>query len=120
MEKTYRVRIANGDGRPVDDLICAKNGLEAHDLAKKKHPASRTIYIMGVEEPKAIDEETSFGKPTRSHRPGGIIKYVDLQIKRDQIDTCLKLRANGSTHEAIAGCLGVGKTTVSRWLKQYG
>jgi transposase len=33
---------------------------------------------------------------------------------------CLELRTQGKTHLQIAQLLGIGKTTVGRWIKQYG
>lgn len=116
--KTYKIRAALGDGRPVDDLVIARSGLEAQDLAKIRHPGARTIHLLGI-----ADVE-----PTVTHpffqEPDTVVRVKDKEEadeeRNRQIRWCLELKNQGKTNRNIAGVLCVSESTVRRWLKQYG
>lgn len=116
IRKNYKIRAAMGDGRPVDDIITAKSGTEAHDLAKIKHPGSRAIYVLGLAEnqPEPSIEETIELLPAHP------IFDPEEDEQQRNIRWCIQLRNQGKSHRAIAGVLGVGSSTVGRWLKTYG
>lgn len=116
VRKNYRIRAAMGDGRPVDDTIIAKNGTEAHDLAKAKHPGARAIYVLGLAEtqPDPIPDISIELLPAHP--------FFDPEESEQErkVRWCVELRNQGKSHAAIAGVIGVGATTIRRWLKQYG
>ena len=117
-KNNYRVCVAFGDGKPLSTEISAKNGIEAIDKAKSLHPGARTVHVLGLSDNPASDvEHPLFDAPTPV--PVGAPESASY-VKQRQIEICLKLRAEGKSHKAIAGLLGVGKTTVGSWLKQYG
>lgn len=116
--KTYKIRAAMGDGRPVDDTITAKNGTEAHDLARVKHPAARAIYVLGLAEEQLAMDHPFFSKEEEIE-PFTIFKAEESERDR-KIRWCVELRNQGKSHRSIAGVIGVGATTVRSWLKQYG
>lgn len=116
VRKSYKIRAAMGDGRPVDDTIIAKNGTEAHDLARFKHPGARTIYVLGLAE-KQPDPIVEVPAGLAPEHPFFSEEETEQERK---IRWCVELRNQGKSHRAIAGVLGVGSTTVGRWLKQYG
>lgn len=116
--KTYKIRAAMGDGRPVDDIITAKSGTEAHDLAKVKHPAARAIYVLGLAE-EQLALEHPFFQEEENISPFPIFEPEETEQER-KVRWCVELRSQGKSHAAIAGVIGVGATTVRRWLKQYG
>lgn len=116
--KTFKVRAAMGDGRPVDDFVTAKNGTEAHDLAKMKHPAARAIYVLGLAE-EQLAMEHPFFSDKNTVQPYPLVKEQESEKER-QIRWCVELRSQGKSHSSIADVIGVGATTVRRWLKQYG
>lgn len=107
-----------GDGRPVDDVITAKNGTEAHDLAKIKHPGARAIYVLGLAEDQLALEHPFFTKEAEIE-PFPIFVAEETEQER-RVRWCVELRNQGKSHAAIAGVIGVGATTIRRWLKQYG
>ena len=115
MRKTYRVRIAFGDGKPVEDVIIANTGLDASELAKVKHPGARIVHILGLAENQLADAHPLFSTPSAA-----VNVYQDEEDSERKLRWCLELRSQGNTHNQIAGILGVGKTTVGRWIKQYG
>lgn len=115
--KTYKVRVAMGDGNPIDDIVTAKNGTEAHDLVRMKHPAARAIYILGLAE-KQLEFEHPFFPPEEQKVPA--IPIEEESDRDRQIRWCLEMRSHGKSHRMIADTLGIGPTTVRRWLKQYG
>lgn len=116
--KTYKVRAAMGDGRPIDDVITAKNGTEAHDLTKAKYPAARAIYILGLAE-----EQLALDHPFFSDKDEVEVVLTPKVEKSDQelkVDQCVALRSQGKSYAEIAGVIGIGSTTVRRWLKKHG
>lgn len=116
--KTYKIRAAMGDGRPVDDIITAKNGTEAHDLAKVKHPGARAIYVLGLAEEQLALEHPFFSKEVEVN--SFPLPQVEESEQERRVRWCVELRNQGKSHASIAGVIGVGATTVRRWLKQYG
>jgi hypothetical protein len=115
MRKTYKIRVACGDGRPVDDIITAKNGFEVQELAKAKHPAARAVHILGLAEEQLANEHPFFSdEPPVTH----LSPEEDEMGKK--IRRCVELRSKGKTHLQIAIELGISKTTAGRWLKLYG
>lgn len=118
MRKTYKVRIAFGDAKPVDTEVTAKSGLEACDLAKVQHPGARNVHLLGLSANQLEDVHPFFVfKPTKA------VINTDTEWAEEQerkLRWCLKLRTQGKTHLEISKLLGIGKTTVGRWIKQYG
>lgn len=113
-KKNYRVCIAFGDGSPKTTEVVAKNGIEAIDTAKALHPGARTVHVLGISDAPAPVEHPFFAdEPDIEEDPS-------TYLKQRQIDICVQMRKEGKTHRQIAGYLGVGKTTVGAWLKQYG
>lgn len=121
LEKNFDVRIAMGDGRPKDVVILAKSGQLAQDKARQLHPGARSVYVIG------INTTVPVPKPKVKRTPKPRVKHVFFEPpddpamdRSDQIVECVELRLQGKTHSAIAKTLGIGKTTVGRWLKEYG
>lgn len=48
MEKTYRLRIAFGDGKPIEIELAAKSGASACEKAGKEHPCAKSIHLLRV------------------------------------------------------------------------
>ena len=117
MKKNYRVCVSFGDGKPMTTEVVAKNGIEAIDTAKSLHPGARTVHVLGIS-----DNPPPVEHPFFDDAPVAVVPDEDpsTYVKQRQIDICVQMRKEGKTHRAIAGYLGVGKTTVSNWLKQYG
>lgn len=120
-ERKYLVRYSMGDGLPFDECIVAKNGLAAREAGAKRHPHARYVYLIGLAPETMPSVATSDPDPqldlddyARRHHD-----YMEME-RNDQISTCVMLRNKGITHAAIAKQLGVGKSTIGRWLKQYG
>lgn len=129
MKKNYRICVARGDGRPLHTEVTAKNGIEAIDLAQSLHPGARNIHILGLSDKQPEVKHPLFDEkvqapiaPTASDVPMELLLPSSLlfENREDQIECCLRLRSEGLTHRAIASTLGIGSTTVSRWIKQYG
>ena len=129
MLKTYKIVVSFGDGRPVQTTVEAKNGPLAQDLAYAKHPGARSILILGIEsvreEPRpkvqlqrSIPEEEPPHPLFTDTTVAEVNRFIDLN-KQNKVKECLKLRRQGLSHKSIAEILGVGKTTVGSWLKQY-
>jgi DNA invertase Pin-like site-specific DNA recombinase len=115
-EKMYTLRISFGDGHPLDAVIAAKNVLDAQDQARAKYPSARNIYLLS--------RLPSHRKPLST----SMVQYAlpldeeeDQQLaQEDKVKTCVLMRESGHSHQTIAGYLGVGKSTVGRWLKKHG
>lgn len=117
-DKIYSVRVSKGDGRPVDLTIRAKSGVQAQDEARRQQPGARLVYILGAQPAPHF----FFGaEPSAALVPDTepTISEGDVQ-RQEQILTCLTMRRSGQSHASIAGLLNVSKSTVGRWLKQYG
>ena len=125
MEKKYKVRISFGDGNPIEDTFIAKSGVLAQDMAMRAHPGARNVHLIG------IDNRYEGQKPVPVPAPRMPMQHKEEtsnflftdsgELPKDrQIECCVQLRRQGKSHNAIAGYLGVSKTTVGRWLKQYG
>lgn len=117
-EKYFKVKVSMGDGNPIDDIIPAKNGLIAMDVARDRHPGARSVYILGISEIKPIRPESA---PQKKYGPLDdiIIGGEKTLCRDDRIRTCLTMRKSGHSQQAIADLIGVGPTTVRRWLDQY-
>jgi hypothetical protein len=113
-KKNYRVCVSFGDGKPVTTEVTAKSGHEAINLAYSLHPGSRNVHLIGTAD-VPVEQIHPFFVESVSREP----EPVDY-VKDRQISLCVQMRSEGKTHAEIAGFLGVGKTTVGRWLKQYG
>ncbi len=132
--KTYKIIISFGDGKPVESTIEARNGILAQDLALAAHPGARSIRVVGV-----VSER--FEKPVvkiQPQRPNLIVqpkeeeqlhplftdtsfckvKRLEEDGRRQQMEECFNLHRSGLSHKTIAGQLGIGKTTVGRWIKE--
>ena len=117
-DKIYSVRIAKGDGKPIDMNIRAKSGIQAQDEARRLQPSARLVYILGAQPAPHIffTEEPPDPVSIDTEMP---VCEGDIQ-RQEQIRTCLAMRRSGQSHASIAGLLNVSKSTVGRWLKQYG
>jgi hypothetical protein len=113
-KKNYRICVSFGDGKPVTTEITAKNGHEAITLAHSLHPGSRNVHLIGTTE-VSVEQIHPFFAESVNSKP----EPIDY-MKDRQISLCVQMRSEGKTHAEIAGFLDVGKTTVGRWLKQYG
>lgn len=122
MDKQYHLRISFGDGKPVDDVVIAKNGLIAQDIAFQRHPGARTIHLLcRVDATTAIDDDKEDELvPQTTPHPLFTDDDESTPTQEEQILQCVHLRKQGKTHKLIANSLGVSTTTVGRWLKQYG
>jgi hypothetical protein len=117
-DKIYSVRVSKGDGRPVDLKIRAKSGVQAQDEARRQQPGARLVYILGAQPaPHVLFSTESPGLLVADTEPP--VLEGDAQ-RQEQILTCLTMRRSGQSHASIAGLLNVSKSTVGRWLKQYG
>lgn len=117
---TYKAVVSFGDGRPFETTIEAKNGQEAHDAGFRIHPGARVIRIVGVlsehlpPTPKIAANPTVEKKSvTVSCRRGGSCFPF---AKRKVIATAIELRNSGMSYLKISLELGVGKTTVRKWM----
>jgi hypothetical protein len=117
MRKTYKVRVAFGDGKPVEATITAKNGLEACDLARVEHPGARNVHLLGLATNQLEDVHPFFSSSSSTTT---VIHTREEEECERKLRWCLELRTQGKTHLQIAQLLGIGKTTVGRWIKQYG
>jgi hypothetical protein len=117
---TYKAVVSFGDGRPFETTIEAKNGQEAHDAGFRAHPGARVIRILGVfsehlpPTPK-IAPSSPIGKKsvTASRRRGGSCFPF---AKKKVIERAIELRKDGMSYLNISIDLGVGKTTVRKWM----
>lgn len=118
-EKYFKVKVSMGDGNPIDDIIPAKNGLVAQDVARERHPGARCVHILGISEIRPIRPTSA---PPKRYKPMEdiLIGGETTLCRDDRIRTCLTLHKAGHSQELIADLIGVGSTTVRRWLKQYG
>ena len=117
-EKIYRLRIACGDGNPIETDITAKTGIEAQDKARSMHPGARLVHVLGSSLHEKIKHDNIY-QQVFDFEPEEEVE-TPLIDRDEQIKTCLTMRSSGHSHAAIAGFLNVGKSTVGRWLKQYG
>lgn len=117
-EKYFKVKVSMGDGNPIDDIIPAKNGLVAIDVARDRHPGARSVYILGISEIRPIRPATA-PKKTYKLMENILIGGNETLSRDDRIRTCLTMHKAGHSQRAIADLIGVGATTVRRWLSQY-
>jgi hypothetical protein len=117
---TYKAVVSFGDGRPFETTIEAKNGQEAHDAGFRVHPGARVIRILGVlsehlpPTPKiATNPIVEKKSVTASCRRGGSCFPF---AKKKVIATAIDLRNSGMSYFKISLELGVGKTTVRKWM----
>lgn len=132
MEKHYKFRISFGDGKPVEDVVAAKNGVAAQELASRLYPNARNIYLLGSVNADVIEEQASMVEEEpipvwsapASVKPHPLFSDDETPApapkEKASIDYCIRMRRAGHTHKAIAGQLGISPTTVGRWIKQYG
>ena len=116
-DKIYSIRVSKGDGKPVDMTIRAKSGIQAQDEARRQNPGARLVYILGAQPAPHV----FFSEEVDAQLQEEEIPSCEGDVQRlEQVKTCLTMRQAGQTHAAIAGLLNVSKSTVGRWLKQYG
>lgn len=117
-DKIYSVRVAKGDGKPVDMTIRAKSGIQAQDEARRQQPGARLVYILGSQPAPHLffSEEPPAPVSIDTELP----ECEGAVQRQEQIKTCLTMRRSGQSHASIAGLLNVSKSTVGRWLKEYG
>lgn len=115
-EKLFTLRISFGDGHPIDAIFAAKSGLDAQDKARDKYPTARNIHLMG----HAPGYRSAVSSATEQY----VLPLDDSDDPKvaleEKVRTCVLMRKSGHSHQSIAGYLGVGKSTVGRWLKQHG
>lgn len=132
--KTYKILVSFGDGKPVESTVEATNGILAQDKALAANPGARSIRIVGVVSQRV--EKPLFRIPIQ--RPDLVVKqreenivhplFTDVSVatvkrfeekdRRQKMEECFNLYRSGLSHKAIAGQLGIGKTTVGSWIKQ--
>ena len=117
---TYKAVVSFGDGRPFETTIEAKNGQDAHDAGFRAHPGARVIRILGV-----LSEHLS---PTTKTAPAPSIEKKSVTAscrrggscfpfaKNKVIERAIELRKDGMSYLTISIELGVGKTTVRKWM----
>ncbi len=116
LEKTFVLRISFGDGHPIDATISAKTGIEAQDLARAKYPTARNIHFIG----RTTSYKRSVSVLTEQYAlPIDEEDSPEVTLE-EKVKTCVLMRKAGHSHQTIAGYLGVGKSTIGRWLKQHG
>lgn len=145
MIKAYKLRVSYGDGKPIEATINAKNGQAAQDAAIKQFPGVRSVYVLGVEtlpepepppelpiqRPDLVVQPKAKPRVDPRRQPHPLFTDVtrgevsDMIAKSDvhrykQIQHVITLYGKGLTHRQIAAQIGVGRTTVGTWLKQYG
>jgi transcriptional regulator with PAS, ATPase and Fis domain len=132
--KTYKIIVSFGDGKPVESTIEARNGILAQDLALVAFPGARSIRVLGVvserfekpvveiqiQRPDLVvqPEEEEQMHPLFTDKSFKEIKRLEEKHKRQQMEECFNLHRSGLSHKTIAGQLGIGKTTVGRWIKE--
>lgn len=122
MMRDFTLRLSFGDGQPIETIIKAKNGMMARDVIMSKYPAARNVYIVSATQ---TEDHPLFGQVIKKpvFEPTVLDFVFPRMPPRDRshrVAECLALRKEGKSHLAIAGTLGVAKTTVGRWIKQYG
>lgn len=130
MEKHYKFLISFGDGKPVEDVVAAKNGVAAQELTSRRYPNARNIHLLGsvsasameALEPKVKEEPLPVWSAPAAVKPHPLFTDDAAPAPKENvlIDRCISMRKTGLTHKAIAGQLGISPTTVGRWIKQYG
>lgn len=122
MEKRYKVRISFGDGNPIEDSIIARSGVFAQDIAMQRHPGARNVHLIGIDNRYETVKPIPVKRQAVISAPEKPLLFTDTtEVSKDsQIQCCVQMRKQGKSHQAIAGYLGVSKSTVGRWLKQYG
>ena len=122
MMRDFTLRLSFGDGQPIAEIIKAKNGVIARDIAMSKYPAARNVYIVSTTQTEdhplfgQIVEEPMLKSTALDFAP----LHMPSRDRNHRVAECLALRKEGKSHLTIAGTLGVAKTTVGRWIKQYG
>lgn len=115
-EKTFTFRVSFGDGNPIDVAITAKTIVDALDAIKVKYPNARNTHLL--------ESSSSQRKLNRVALEQYVLPLDDpedpAKLHEDKVKTCVLMRKSGHSHQSIAGCLGIGKSTVGRWLKQHG
>jgi len=121
-EKHFKVKVSMGDGKPIEDVIPAKTGVMAMDLARDRHPGARSVYILGIHEVRWIPPKVSAPIKSKVYKPMDDILCggEETLSQDDRIRTCLTMKKAGHSQETISGLIGVSRTTVRRWLQQYG
>jgi DNA-binding NarL/FixJ family response regulator len=117
MEKIYKVRISFGDGNPIEDSVVAKSGMLAQDLAMQLHPGARNVHLIGVENRyerfKPLPVQPILCSVAADD-------HIDLSSRDSLVRHCIQMHNEGKSQRAIAGQLNLAKSTVGRWIKQYG
>lgn len=133
--KTYKILVSYGDGKPVESKVEATSGLKAQDLALAGHPGARSIRILGIEserivKPKAKipiqrpdlvvkEKEEDKIHPLFTDVSIATVKQFETRDRQQKINQCLELFYQGFSYKAIASQLGIGKTTVGKWINTY-
>jgi hypothetical protein len=70
MEKTYKFRLAFGDGKPIEVQMKARSGALAWELVRKDHPCAKGIHILGV-----LDDQKESLDEIPIQRPDLVVKH---------------------------------------------
>ena len=132
--KTYKILVSFGDGKPVESTVEASSGVLAQDKALAAHPGARSIRIVGVvsqrvekplvripiQRPDLVvkQREENIIHPLFTDVSVATVKRLEEKDKQQKMEECFNLYRSGLSHKAIAGQLGIGKTTVGSWIKQ--
>lgn len=133
--KTYKILVSYGDGKPVESTVDATNGLKAQDLALANHPGARSIRVLGVAAERTVkpkvqvpiqrpdlvvkQREEDIIHPLFTDVSVAAVKQFETQERQQKINQCLELFYQGFSYKAIANQLGIGKTTVGKWINTY-
>tara|TARA_R110002126_G_scaffold77082_2_gene192335 strand:- start:4101 stop:4478 length:378 start_codon:yes stop_codon:yes gene_type:complete len=117
---TYKAVVSFGDGRPFETTIEAKNGQEAHDAGFRVHPGARMIRILGVLSEHLPPATKTAPAPSIEKQPvtascrrgGSCFPFAKNKV----IEKAIELRNSGMSYLKISLELGVGKTTVRKWM----
>lgn len=65
MEKTYKVRIGFGDGKPIEVELTSKTGALACEKASKEYPCAKSVHLLGIvgDEPIVEDYQIPIQRP---------------------------------------------------------
>lgn len=116
--KKYKVIVTYGDGKPKEDYVIARCGIDAQDKGHKQFPGARVIHIVGSE-PVPEEElphplfrpEPAAKRPTR-----GLVVQRSGPRKDARVAEAIKLRHAGWTYKQISEKLLVSETTVRNWI----
>jgi hypothetical protein len=123
----YRITVSFGDGNPHKTTIEAKNGLDAHERARKAYVTARTVHVLGFvsQEQESKEASTSslvygcdmFPQAKKVPRPACRPLASFARGTDPLLIEVVRLRHEGVSQARIAKTLGVSRSFVRRRLK---